>query len=567
MKWTCVLVGIVLMMAPPSVLAQADVLQVIPEDVIGFAVVNRLGQANEKLAALAKRLNMELPANPLELAKGALGVSKGLAENGSFAIAAFMGQEENAEPKKIVYVPVTNYKEFIAQFQPQEPKEGIAAITLKDGKAMLAANKGTFALLADAEDRELLTRALRADKVVATQAAPLTSWLAENDAAGVWTQRGIKLLGSKARKGIDEAKQNLGALPPEAQFVGKIFDGADDFVKAVQSDVSLASVAVRIDQAGLHIRARAQYVKESGFAKSGAALETPSGGPLAALPAGPFVMALGGAFPEKAMQSLMGMNMEMIKAGGQNISVESLKKLETAYASMMKGTRGMGFVWQAAKENQSLFGSICMVLHTDNAAAYLTRYEKGMKATNDVLKELKLPLMPAYDIKKVQVNGKPGLEVSADFGGDQGLPEELQKVFKTMFGAEGKMVVALAPRDDKTVVMRYTGADGLKELLDTMAKGLAGDTGVAQVSKALPAGAQWVMYFSPNGTTEFASYLVKTVVPLPLKIPQFPATPPVAVGARVSAQGFEMNAVIPSEVLDNVSAFVERVKRLIQGEI
>ena len=72
---------------------------------------------------------------------------------------------------------------------------------------------------------------------------------------------------------------------------------------------------------------------------------------------------------------------------------------------------------------------------------------------------------------------------------------------------------------------------------------------------------------SPKGATEFADRAVKAFAPIPLQIPQFPATPPVALGARVSAQSFELHAVIPAGVLDNVGEFVEQLKRAFGGGV
>ena len=138
-------------------------------------------------------------------------------------------------------------------------------------------------------------------------------------------------------------------------------------------------------------------------------------------------------------------------------------------------------------------------------------------------------------------------------------------MFKGMFGPDGKMTISIAARDDKTIVMRYSGADGLKELLSGGGKGLAGDADVVQVTKALPMGSQWAFYLSPKGLTEFADRAVKAFSPIPLMIPQFAATPPVAIGARVSEQSLELNVVVPAGVVDGVGDFVEKLKGLFGG--
>lgn len=546
--------------------AQPEVLQVIPDDAIGFIVVNRIGEASAKGAALAKRMKIDMPGSPLELAKAALGLHKSLNDKGSGAAVAFAGKAENDEPRGVFIVPVTNYQTLLDELPKGETKDGITTITLKDGKEIVAGKRGNFAILTDAKDRELLARVLKANKTLSSWAAPLGEWLTENDATGVLTGDGIKLIGAKVRQGLDDARQNLGGLPPEAQFVVKIFDAIEGFIKSAETDVIHAGFGVRVDQAGsLHLSVRTQFLKGSGFAKAGAAVKAPPGGPLGGLPAGPFVVAMGGAVPENFVKTMSNFSTEMLKAGGQNIPQETIKKLEQTYAKMAKGMNGMSFVWQLGKENQPLFANMVSVIHITDANAYMVEYEKSIAAMKDLVKDANLPFVPAYDIKKVMVGGKQVMEMSADFAGAAGLPEEAQKIFKGMFGADGKMTISIAARDDKTILMRYTKAEGLKELLGSTDQGLGSDAGVIQASKALPMGSQWALYLSPKGLTEFADRAVKAYLPIPLNVPQFPATPPVAIGARISTESFELHIVAPAGVVDGVGEFVEKLKGLLGG--
>ncbi|MCI0684636.1 MAG: hypothetical protein L0Y71_21275 [Gemmataceae bacterium] len=549
--------------------AQADVLQVIPDDVMGFALINRVGQTSEKLTALAKRMKIDLPGNLLDMAKGALGVDKGFAEKGTVAIAAYPGKADDDEPRGLLFFPVTDYQAFIAGLQPKDPNAAITAITLKDGKAMVAGKRGNFAVLADADDREVLERALKATKNLATWAEPLSAWLTENDAAGVLTGHGLKLVSEHARKGLEEGRQNLLNLPPEAQFVGKFFDAVEGFFKSVETDVTHAGMGARVDaQGNLHFTARTVFAKNSGFAKTGAAVKPVPGGPLAGLPSGPFVLAFGGSVSENAMKSLMSMNSEILKSAGQNISAENLKKLEQAYEKMMTGVTGMSFVWQVGKEDQPLLASMAASFHTKDAAKYLADYEKSIAGMNEIFKELNVPFLPTYDVKKVKVGGKQALELTMDFAGGFGLPEEAQVMFKKLFGPDGKMTAAMAARDGQTIVMRYTKADGLKELLDGKTKGLADQAGALMVAKGFPpAGAQWLFYVSPKGATQFADRAVKSFLPIPINIPQFPETPPVGVAARINGQGFELHAVIPAGVVNGVGEFVDQLKQLFGGGV
>jgi len=558
---------IVALLTPTApVLAQAgDILQVIPDDAIAFAVINRVGQTNDKLVSLSKRLKLEMHDSPLEKLKAALGGDKGLADKGTAAVAAFAGKGEDDEPRPLIFVPVADYKAFVDQLQPGETKDGITAIKLKMiEKEMFVGKRGNYAVVAHPEDRALLERALKASQTLATSAEPLAGWLAENDAAGVLTSRGIKLVGAKMLKGLDDGKQQLAILPQEAQqILGKFLDAMENFIKSTQTDVSQAGLAVRLDDKGnLHLNARAQFVAGSGFAKAGGDVKALPGGPVAGLPAGPFVVAMGGSLPRNAVKAMSNLNLEVLKSAGQNIPEESLKKLEAANAQMMDTMKGGAFVWQVGKENQPLFSNIVVLTHTDNATAFLASYEKSLEVTKEMMAGLNLPFTPSYEIKKVKLGAKQGIETIMDFG--TSLPQELQPIFEKMFGEGGKMTMSIAARDDKTAVMRYSNGAGLKEVLDSTSL-LTSDADVALVTKALPAGSQWAFYLSPKGLLDFADRAVKAVVPLPLNLPKFAATPPVAVGARVSAQNFEVHAVIPAGVVDNIADLVKQLKGLAPG--
>jgi len=265
------------------------------------------------------------------------------------------------------------------------------------------------------------------------------------------------------------------------------------------------------------------------------------------------------------MKALIDMNIDIMKSADPNIPEETLKKLRDAYSDSLTGLSGMGFVWQVGKEKEPAFAGLIGAIHTADAADYLKRYEKSIAAMTEAFKDIKAPFTPNYEVKRVKVNGKPALEMTMEFAAGLGVPEEFEKMIKSLVGADGKMRVSLAARDDKTVIMRYTAADGLKEVLGGTE--LGSDAAVAQVTKALPPGAQCAFYLNPKGVVEFADRMIKEFSPIPINLPPFGATPPVAVGARVSAEGFDLNIVVPGPVVDNAANFINQLKRMFQGAV
>src|SRR5712691_10547026 len=152
---------------------------------------------------------------------------------------------------------------------------------------------------------------MAAKKSVAGSSAPLHAWLAEQDVAGVMTTRGLKLVSALARKGLQDAKANIGDLPPEAKFVEGMIDSLQTFVKSIESDVTHVALGGRVDAAGnAHMNARALFGKGSGFAKGAKGVKGMEGTPLAGLPAGAFVFAMEGALPGNVMQRLSNWSLD-----------------------------------------------------------------------------------------------------------------------------------------------------------------------------------------------------------------------------------------------------------------
>jgi hypothetical protein len=241
---------------------------------------------------------------------------------------------------------------------------------------------------------------------------------------------------------------------------------------------------------------------------------------------------------------------------------EKLQKLEQAYAQMAKGLRGMSFVLGVGKEKEPILSRTLGIMKVDDASAYLASYEKNLAIVNDLLKDSKIPGAGASTVKKVEVGGSAGLEVTMDIskslpgGGD----EASKKILESLLGEGGKLTTTMVVADPKTVLFGYTKAAGLKDFLTAYKQkkgGLAMDADVAKVTTLLPAGSQWAFYISPQGTMEFAGRAI-TAIGLPIPLPPFPKTPPVAVGVKMSATGGESTLVVPAAVFEGIGKLTQK---------
>jgi hypothetical protein len=541
---------------PATLLAQTstDYLKNIPEDALGFAVVRNISEGNAKLVALAKIVNAPMPGgDPLTVVKKKLGLEKGLDEKGSLVFVVMPGDKE---PVGIILVPVTDYKEFVT---PLKPKKTDGAITEVDvaGEAHLLAKKGNFAVLAPVKGRAALEKVVTGGKDLSGSMTALQSWIAGNDVAVVLTSSGVKMVSGLMRQGLKKAKEELGQAGAEVQGVLPLFDSLDDLLKAGETDVTQAGLGAQVDKAGnLIVSKRALFAKGSGLSKTFADLTPLEGGPLAGLPAGQFVLAGGGVYPESAAKALLSFSLQMMKAAMPDLTKDKAQKLEQAYGQMAKGLRGMSFVLGVAKEKEPIFSSAVGVMKVDDASAYLAGYEKNLAIVNDLVKDTKLPGAGASTVKKVEVGGAAGLEVTMDLSKSLPGGDAAKGILESFLGEGGKLTTTMVVADPKTVLFGYTKADGLKDFLTAYKQkkgGLAMEADVAKVTTQLPAGSQWAFYLSPQGTMAFAGR-----VGLPIPLPPFPKTPPVAVGVKLSATGAESALVIPAEVFEGIGKLTQR---------
>jgi hypothetical protein len=246
----------------------------------------------------------------------------------------------------------------------------------------------------------------------------------------------------------------------------------------------------------------------------------------------------------------------------KDVPADKLQKLEQAYLRMFKSVRGMAIAVQVGKESDPLFASMMSVTRTDDAAKFLADYEQSVKEYNELLKDLPLPFIPAYEVKTVKAGKLSALEMTMDFGALVPPDDDVRKMIEKMFGPGGKITMSLAAIDAKTVIMRYTPATGLPEVIQAAkSKGLAMDAEIAKTAALLPSGAQWAFYVSPKGATDLANRAIK-LMGAPNEVPGFPATAPAAAAIKLSEAGAELHVVVPASLLEQVGPYLGKLQNL-----
>jgi hypothetical protein len=566
MRWRSVLAAVVLLVltGPGSAQTARDALKLVPGDALGFVVVNRLADTSGQVAELAAQFGTRLPASPLEMLKAQLGIQKSLNEKGSVVFAVLPPAKEGTAPVPLVCIPVTDGKQFLRELKAKNADAELAEVEIKD-QTLVIARKGSFAIVAPAEYRESLKKALNTKAVAATSAASVLPWVEEQTVAGVLMPGGVKLVSEQVLKGLEVAKGFVpGADSAEGKAALAYFEWLEGALKSLRSDMTSFALGLRQDKAGnLHLAKRAAFARGSSLAKAGSGITPLPGSPFAGLSARPFALAFGGPYPEESAQKLMGFGLQMMKALLKDAPAEKLKKLDQAYANMNKGIQGMAVVVSPPDKGKPLFSGTVVVMKVKDATGYLERYEKGIKDVREVFKDTKIAFGTPSATRRLKVDGLAALEATTDLSaGKEAFPEGTKKLLEAMYGKSGKMRITLVAVAKDTILMPYVAAAESEGIVKAYRKG--GKTtlpGVVKVSGLLPRGSQWIGYISLSGVMD----LVRQAASLEgqaEKIPQFPKTPPIGFAVKAGGGVVEGHLVMPAETLRALGQLVKQLRRV-----
>jgi hypothetical protein len=550
--------------------APATALEVVPQGVLGFAVLRNLGELDEKLNALAKGL--QIPAPPaLMTVRQLLGVGEGLNEKGAVVLAVLPPPEEGSPPLPVMFVPVTDYGKFIAALQPADAKAEQTEVTIA-GRPHSVMRKGNYAVLSATHGGA----PVRLKEIAAAKAGALslprglTAWAADHDGFLVVMPETIKMALGPIRQGLQQAKGAFPADNDQLKGVAAMFDVYDKMLSTVEKEVTHFAVGLRIDQGNVFLNSHSVFLPNGSLAQAAKDAQAPAESALASLPAGPYMMAFDGVFPETWFQGMAKFSAEamrmMTPPGGEKLSDEDVKKFVDVMQKSMSGIKSMAFRMGPMRPGKSIYESTAGVMKVANAKEFVNSYEKTVGEMQSLFKKANNPAVGSYEISKTEIGGQQVLQVTMDMSAMLGqVPDQnAQQMMKLMVGESGKVTAYFTPADATTVVMAY----GKEALADTLAAAkkngqtFAAQPEVAKTIKQLPAQSQWVLLFSPSGIVEFVSTVVQHIAPGgPGQLPPFPATPPVGFGARMSAEGCDTSLVLPNEVLAAIGGYAQALQQ------
>ena len=577
------------LVAAVMAMAAADPLTVIPDDALGLAVIKNLSDASSRVQKLTQKMQLTVPAL-LPMAQLYTGAQRGLDDKGSLAAAMFPSDEENAPWSSTiaVFVPVTDYKVFVAQLLPDDATAEISEVTIS-GRQFLVTNKGEFAVLATSDAKPLLKHIRGASNSVATMLKPLQPWLAKQQIAVVLTPAGKKHAVKAVNRFIGIAAKAAGQVADGAdddtpggvqavQSAGEAMEAFKDLLAAVDAQVTHLGIGASIDDATvLRASARLIFEPDGGLSQWARTARPPIDGLLAGLPPDKFALAYGGA----AVQFHPAVNKivdRMTQVGLMTVGLDDQdrKKLSEIMIRYRDGQTSTAGLLGQLRPGDSIIATSMQIEHVKDAEQHL----KVMREMFAVMAKAQFPgadpAKPLYELRDVTVGDIKALEVTTDLtalvraggGGQQGVAEAMRGFFSKLIGSAGVMRAYSAVADDHTVVTAYSKGQlqrGVKHIRSGV-PGLEADDEIAKTDKLLPQGAQWAAYISPQGVIQWIDMVVKQL-PAESKynVPPFPPSDPIGVAAKVSADGMDAELVLPESVVEGIGQYVGLIQRLLQG--
>jgi hypothetical protein len=534
-----------MLLAPSAAWAEAsaaDVLQEVPNDVLGFVVVHHLSTVDSK----SKWLSLELRNNtfsPLALLKNVTNIQDGLNVDGDFLMAVYPDQRGDKSRLQFgIWLPVSDYARF-AKSIGASALDGISTVTVA-GEDLLVARRGDWALVMDTDQRDRLTQlvAAAAPATVPPQLAGWKKWIDGNDVTFVAYAAGVRELLSWVDDSDDDKAGNESAedvfgigKPPGVQrtvAAQRVNRGAPQGLGAILNEYrkwtsASPAIAHTIEQAnlvGCGLRINADGSK-TGSAVMGLRVAFGDGFEAAAVSAkadipnsiyggGGFAFAGAGQLPKSVIETiacgyLRTLAADMKKEEHTELDEESLNQLNEAVEQAAGEIQSAVVLAQPGAKAPPVYTNNWSVIRVASAPDFVKRTAEVMrlwnKANRDADGETKLIL----DAEDAKIGSRDAKQYSIDFVAMYGTPAvpEIRQSMEKLFGPGGKFRIWIVPVDERTVLIGVGLQDQVSEVLKLLDRKQPIDWNQGEAAKCnelLPKDASWRMFFDPHRYNNWA---------------------------------------------------------------
>ncbi|HEY5314034.1 MAG TPA: hypothetical protein VIK18_16000 [Pirellulales bacterium] len=563
------LCGCILLVSASSLRADAEteLFEVVPDSALGVVVVNRLKDTSERLEKLGHNLQIGIPSSPLGFAKALAGITQGVDERGSVAIALFSGGDAEP-PVGAVFIPVNSYAEFLAGLDAKiADAETETASANFFTRPALVSRKADYAVLVDPKQERLLKEIKASTSGIEKLVKPFGGWLTEQAVAGLALEPGTQRIFESLEKLVGRLEHTGGAAGNRA---ANSKPAVLANLKQFKGEITRCGLGIELADRGAIFSIKAAWKSGGWIAQQVAETRWPDAPPLQALPAGSFVFAGAGILPRPWLIALAHAKLRLLwpttVLGG-----EQQKQLDQALAEMVRPIQSVAMLLRPPVAGRSFLNQLTLVITVDDARRFLAAYEKNLPPVEKLLGQSKTsPLISK--LKTVELEGLPALEIEVDLStiaaADAAPDSPAATIMDTLLGSERQLPVYLAAIDEHRVAVSYGSRSGALETAKALRAGktLAADPNVQPAVALLPKRSNWVGLADLSGVVQSANALLPALAPNARRLPEFPQTLPVVARTQFAPLALDARLMLPTELLATLGAYVAKVRQLQQED-
>ncbi|MCE9604899.1 MAG: hypothetical protein K8U03_08360 [Planctomycetia bacterium] len=556
---------------------KVGVLNLIPDDALGFVVATDLMETKKEVEAVLKKLKVPFDdENYQEFSKFLEGI-EGWDPKSAHALVVVPDDDDG---EGFVLVPVTDYKKFAASLGADPTVVGPTKYEIEDGPKGFMAEKANYAIVGGPDDVELIQRVLDSKKSIASSSEPIKSWLGKYKTAGVVTPAGVQKVIGTAIDGLKSIREAFPQDNPQTASIKQAFDIYDKLFVALREEATHIAIGGSLtEKVGLDFGLQFVFKPEGKLASLSKDITPLPPEAFAGLPDETFIFTGAGVFPQASADVFSSFTLGLLKTLPQDkgLDPELSKKLADAMQGMMKNVKRVSM--SVDFSGATLFSGIAAIYKVEDSEKFLKQNAASVELMQELTKKDKN--IPMQTLERKTIDGLDVVVLTSDLAA---VLEQMEKgpggaagkqMFQAMFGAEGKMQAFFTAVDKETVVLAYD-VESLKSLIAASKagkRGLADDVEIKKTAALLLPSPHAIGFMDVGGYIDLAkkmasAFMAGNGVPggaLPFAIPPFPASPPIGVAGRLAPQAVEMQLVIPMQLMENTRDYVQQINTLIGG--
>ena len=592
-------IAVSLLLVTCSSIRAAEVLRNVPANALGFVIVRNLERVDADVERLIRNVQFAFPP-PLVFLKATAGIGEGLRRDGDFLLAVLPGEKPNQRPDFAVWLPVSNYDQFLSTLEGAGSVR-ITAVTLA-GEDLLVAKHGDWALIMDPDRRTRMERLLQTTSPAATRTIPAAwqPWIEANDITAVLLPSGIRAGWSfvATNKGSREGAIEVFGGQPAGELFGQSQD--DDRGDDSETDDGSArgrwSIARRaIQRAAKEMPELAEWAggtsalacglrfDDAGNVVGGirvglqadlrpAMADWPGGESAIPVlrPNGNFIIIGAGRLPPSVAVAASNGYARFLLASVENDAQGRLERRDKerfieAVEQAASGITAITLLTLPGEKQDGVYTNQFAAVRVKAASEFLDQASEVMRLWNEMNHDVQGELRLVFDTEEAQIGNRQAIEYSVDMTAALGTPgvPEIREAMEKLFGSEGKLRILIVPDDETTVLLagatREQTASALKMLEFDESASWDNDD-VAQVNRLLPDQSDWRLFFSPHDYNTWlkrqSDAITGPVIGGPL-VKDFSSSPPIGAAGGFAESEIWIDVAVPA---DTVKATAEYLK-------